>query len=239
MCKVYCQVTLLWKNAERAGRGQSQITVQTNDWDIRTTTFLGLTCLWVSFLAKKKTAKIVKKKQKKKNRLYSLRDFGSFLMLSSFPGLPTKTFLKSILHSNEKDDMKFQFRFALNARSSPAFGQRTSVDQPAQLSAAPMTGFFSWRGLIQQRALEVHSFSAGMQRRDAFHFVFKIRYRYRTHDVWRKTLKNVLVWSAIFHVVELRVLVYSCVHLKFCQIRKRFCILAYFSWHVLYLHYVR
>ena len=47
---------------------------------------------------------------------------------------------------------------------------------------------------------------------------------------WRETQKNVLVWSAILHVVELRVLVYSRVHLKFCQVRKRFCILAYFSW---------
>ena len=104
-----------------------------------------------------------------------------------------------------------------------------------QLSAAPMTGFFCWRGLIQQRALELHSFSAGMQRRDAFHFVFKRRYRYtvRSHmPSWRKTQKNVLVWSAILHVVELCVLVYSRVHLKFCQIRTRFCILAYFSWRV-------
>ena len=42
MCKVYCQVTLLWKNEERARRGQCQLTVQMNDWDIRTTTFLGL-----------------------------------------------------------------------------------------------------------------------------------------------------------------------------------------------------
>ena len=50
-----------------------------NDWDIRTTTFLGLTCLWVSFLAKKKekTAKMVKKKRKK-DSLNRLRDFGSF-----------------------------------------------------------------------------------------------------------------------------------------------------------------
>ena len=80
MCKVYCQVTLLWKNAERARRVQCQLTVQMNDWDIRTTTFLGLTCLWVSFLAKKKTAKMVKKKKKrkKKDSLNRLRDFGSF-----------------------------------------------------------------------------------------------------------------------------------------------------------------
>ena len=54
MFKVYSQVTLLWKNEELARRGQCQLSVQMNDWDIRTTTFLGLTCLWVSFLAKKK-----------------------------------------------------------------------------------------------------------------------------------------------------------------------------------------
>ena len=136
-----------------------------------------------AFWQKKKTNSENGKKKKKKKKETACTAWGIlavFVMLSSFPGLPTKTFLKSILHSNENDDMKFQFRFALNARSSLAFGQRTSVDQLAQLSAAPMTGFFSWRGLIQQRALEVHSFSAGMQRRDAFHFVFKIRYRYRT-----------------------------------------------------------
>ena len=238
MCKVYCRVTLLWKNPERAhgaGRGQSQLTVQMNDWDIRTTTFLGLTCLWVSFLAKKetkkKTAKMVlkKKKKKKKTACTAWGALAVVVMLSSFPGLPTKSFLKSILHSNEIDDMKFQFRFAsVNARSSPAFGQRTSVDQLAQLSAAPMTGFFSWRGLIQQRALEVHSFSAGMQRRDAFISFSKGVTCTGIAHAWRKTQKNVLVWSAILHVVELRVLVYSCVHLKFCQIRKSFCILAYF-----------
>ena len=123
---------------------------------------------------------MVKKKKKKETAWGTL---AVFVMLSSLPGLPTKSFLKSILHSNENDDMKFQFRFAWNARSSPAFGQRTSIDQLAQLSVAPMTGFFSWHGLIQQRALEAHSFSAGMQRRDAFHFVFKRRYRYtvRSH----------------------------------------------------------
>ena len=68
MCKVYCQVTFLWKNAERAGRGQCQLTVQMNDWNIRTTTFLGLTCLWVSFLAKKKNSENGKKKKKKKKK---------------------------------------------------------------------------------------------------------------------------------------------------------------------------
>ena len=57
------------ENAERAGRGQCQLTVQMNDWDIRTTTFLGLTCLWVSFLPpppKKKNSENGKKKNKKK-----------------------------------------------------------------------------------------------------------------------------------------------------------------------------
>ena len=64
MCKVYCQVT--WKNEERARRGQCQLTVQMNDWDIRTTTFLGLTCLWVSFLAKKKKKNSENGKKKKR-----------------------------------------------------------------------------------------------------------------------------------------------------------------------------
>ena len=178
------------------------------------------TCLWVSFLAKKKkTAKMVKKNKKKiKTACTAWGTLAVFVMLSSFPGLPTKNFLKSILYSNENDVMKFQFRFAWNARSSPAFGQRTSVDHLAELSAAPMTGFFSWRGLIQQRVLEVHSFSAGMQRRDAFHFVFKRRYLSWERHKW------MFLSDLRLHVVELRVFVYSRVHLKFCQIRKRFCI---------------
>ena len=236
---MYCQAKLLWKCAERAGRGQCQPTVRTNDWDIRTTTFLGLTCLWVSVLAKKKS-EMVKKKQKK-TACTAWGTLAVFAMLSSFPGLPTKSFLKSILHSNENDETKFQFRFALNARSSSAFGQRTSVDQLAQLSAAPMTGFFSWRDL-KQRALEVHCFSSGMQRRDAFHFVFKRRYRYtvRSHMLGeihkRMFLPNLRFFCSCCRT--------SCVSVQPCTlkvlpIRKRFCILAYFSWHVLYLHYVR
>ena len=109
--------------------------------------------------------------KKKKTAWTDCLLFAVFVMLSSFPGLPTKSFLKFILHSKENDNvMKFQFRFAWNVRSSPAFGQRTSVDQLAQLSAAPINGFFSWRGLFQQRELEIHSFSAGMQRRGRFSF---------------------------------------------------------------------
>ena len=184
---------------------------------------------------------VKKKKKKKETACTAWGTLAVFVMLSSFPGLPTKSILKSILHSNENDNvMKFQFRFFWNARSSPTSGQQTSVDQLAQLLAAPMTGFFSWRGVIQQRALEVHSFSTGMQRRDAFHFVFKRRYRYteRSHMLGERH-KWMFLSDLRLHVVQLRVLVYSRVHLKFCQIRKRFCILAYFSRHVLYLHYVR
>ena len=51
-----------------------------NDWDIRTTTFLGLTCLWVSSLAKKKknSENGKKKSKEKKDSLNRLRDFGNF-----------------------------------------------------------------------------------------------------------------------------------------------------------------
>ena len=159
--------------------------------------------------------------KKKKTAWTDWGTLAVFVMLSSFPGLPTKSFLKFILHSNENDKvMKFQFRFAGNAKSSPAFGQRTSVDQLAQLSAAPMNGFFSWRGLFQQRELEIHSFSAGMQRskrRFSFCFQKTLPVYWEIAHAWRKTQMNVLVWSAILHVVELRVLVYSRVHLKFAK----------------------
>ena len=171
MCKAYCQVTLLWKNAERAGRDQCQLTVQMNDWDIRTTTndkrtinerYKNDHVSWSHLLVgqlfgrKKKTAKMVKKKKKKKQ---PVQPEGSFRDAVFIPRASNEELLKSILYSNENDNvLKFQFRFAWNARLSPAFGQRTSVDQLAQLS---VTGFFSWRGLIQQRAFEVHSFGAG------------------------------------------------------------------------------
>ena len=49
-----------------------------NDWDIRTTTFLGLTCLWVSFLPKKSENGKKKRKKRQPVPVYSLRDFGSF-----------------------------------------------------------------------------------------------------------------------------------------------------------------
>ena len=119
---------------------------------------------------------------KKKTACTAWGTFAVFAMLSSFPGPPTKSFLKSILHSNENDNvMKFQFRFAWNARSSPAFGQRTSVDQLAELSAAPMTGFFSWRGLIQQRALEL---SSQLQRWDAAKRRFSFRFQKALPVYW-------------------------------------------------------
>ena len=96
MCKVYCQVTLLWKNEERARRGQCQLTVQMNDWDIRTTTSLGLTCLWVSFWQKKKkNSENGKKKKKKKKTAWT--DWGTlavFAMLSSFPGCNTSLLIE-------------------------------------------------------------------------------------------------------------------------------------------------
>ena len=69
-----------------------------NDWDIRTTTFLGLTCLWVSFLAKK-TNKQKKnsengKKKKKKDSLNRLRDFGSFRDAVFIPRAPNEELSK-------------------------------------------------------------------------------------------------------------------------------------------------
>ena len=120
--------------------------------------------------------------------------------------------------------------------------QRTSasVDQLGQLtwSAAPMSGhFFSWRDFIQQHALEVHSFSAEMGvQEETLLFSFSegaIIMRART------CLAKEMLLSAILDVVKLRVLVYSRIHLEFCQIRKGFCLLAYFAWRVLHLHYVR
>ena len=86
-------------------------------------------------------------------------------MLSSFPGLPAKSFLKPILHSNENDNgMKFQFRFAWNARSSPAFGptDQRRLAGTTVMSAAPMT-FVSRRSLIQQQCTR----SSLLQRWDA------------------------------------------------------------------------
>ena len=120
-----------------------------------------------------------------------MRGFGTFRDAVFIPRASNEELLKSILHSNKNDNaMKFQFRFAWDAKSTPAFGQQTSVDQLARLSAAPMTSFFSWRSLIQQRALEVHSVSAGMQcrkRRFSFRFQKALPVYWEIAHVWRKT----------------------------------------------------
>ena len=142
------------------------------------------------------------KKKRKKDSLNRLRDFGSFRDAVFIPRASNEELSKFILHSNENDKvMKFQFRFAWNAKSSLAFGQRTSVDQLAQLSVAPMNGFFSWRGLFPQRELEIHSFSAGMQRskrRFSFCFQKALPVYWEIAHAWRKKHMNVLVWSGNF-----------------------------------------
>ena len=216
-----------------------------NDWHTREITFLGLTCLWVRFLAKK-GCKIFKKKTACTGQPEELWPFLWYCqMLSSSPVLPAKTFLKFILHSNENGNgMKFQFRFAWNTRPSPASrptDQRRSAGTTFSGSESDdwYGGFFSWRGLTQQRALGVHSFSNGVGCRTRRFGSFRFQKAFSSWELAHVPRKNVLVWSATLHVVELLVLLYSRIHLEFCQIRKRFCLLAHFPWHVLYLHYVR
>ena len=125
--------------------------------------------------------------------------------------------------------MKFQFRFAWNARSSPAFGQRTSIDQLAQLSVAPMTGFFK----LTRSYSATCTRSSQLQRWDAakrrFSFVFKIRYRYRT--CLEKDTKE-----CSCPICDSSCCRTSCVSVrpctpKVCQIRKRFYILRHTRTH--------
>ena len=95
---------------------------------------------------------------------------------------------------------------AISPASSPT--DQCSVGWLAQILATPMIDFFSWRSLIQQRALEVYSFGAGMgyrKRRFSFRFQ-KALSSWEPAHIWRK---NVLVWSAILHVVERFVLLYT------------------------------
>ena len=124
--------------------------------------------------------------------------------------------------------MNFQFRFAWNAWSSPAFGP-THQRRSAGTTVSGSDDFLQLtQFLFSNSALEVHSFSAGMQEKTLFISFSKGVtgiLSWEIAHVRRKT--NVLVWSAILHVAELHVLVYSRVHLKFCQIRKGFCLLAY------------
>ena len=166
-------------------------------------------------------------------------------MLSSSPVLPAKIFLKSILHNENGNGMKFQFRFAWNTRPSPASRPTDQLRSAGTTFSGSESddwygGFFSWRGLTQQRALEVHSFStAGMGCRKRRFKLFHFQKAFSSWELAHVPRKNVPVWSVTLHVVELLVLLYSRRHLEFCQIRKRFCLLAYFPWHVLYLHYVR
>ena len=116
--------------------------------------------------------------------------------------------------------MKFQFRFAWNARSSPAFGPTKQTDQRRSVgtTVSGFDDFFRWCSLIQQRCTQ----SPQLQRWDA---------------VQENTLFISFLSDLWFFML---CIVYSRVHLTFCQVRKCFCLLAYFAWHVfLYLNYVR
>ena len=197
-------------------------------------------------ISKKKNQSKKNAKEKEKENACQLQEAWSFSwycqMLSSFPVLPTKSFLKSILHSNENGNgMKFQFWFAWNTRPPPASSpvdQRRSAGTTFSDSES-VDGFFSWRCLIQQRPLEVHSFSAVMgcrKRRFSFRFQ-KALSSWELAHIWRKT-PSCLCDSSCSSIEPL-VLLYSRTHLEFCPKRKRFCLLAYFPWRALYLHYVR
>ena len=165
-------------------------------------------------------------------------------MLSSFPVTRNEEL------SNSKINLAFERERQLHEVSVSVRSERRAISDvrpngPASISwhnfqPASMRGVFSWRGLIQQRALEVHSFSAGMLcRKRRCSFLFQKALSWELAHVGERHKRNVLVWSVILHVVKLRVLVYSSTHLEFCQIRKHFCLLAFFAWRVLYLHYVR
>ena len=164
-------------------------------------------------------------------------------MLSSFPVIPNKGL------SNSKIKLAFERERQLHEVSVSVRLERRAISDvrpngPASISwhnfqPAWMTGVLSWRG-IQQSALEVHSFSAGMLcRKRRCSFRFQKALSWELAHVGERHKMNVLVWSVILHVVKLRVLAYSSTHLEFGQIRKHFCLLAYFAWRVLYLHYVR
>ena len=117
---------------------QCHLTIQMSDWDIRTTTFLGLTCLWVSFLAKKKKKiEIVKKK----NCLYSLRNFGNFR--DAFIPRASNEELSNIHLAFKREWQRREVSVSIHFESQVISGVRPSVtaSQLAQLSAASMAFF--------------------------------------------------------------------------------------------------
>ena len=85
------------------------------------------------------------------------------------------------------------------------------------------SGYDDWLLQLTRSYSATCTRSSQLQRWDAAKRPFSFRFQKalpvycEIAHAWRKTQKNVLVWSAILHVVELRVLVYSRVHLKFTK----------------------
>ena len=137
-------------------------------------------------------------------------------MLSSFPGLPTKSFLKSILHSNENErhEVSVSIRFERQVIS----GVRPTDQR--RLAGTTFSGSDDWFLQLTRSYSATCTRSSQLQRWHAAKRRFSFRFQKalpvycEIAHVWRKTQKNVLVCDSSVHVVELRVLVYSRVHPK-------------------------
>ena len=132
-------------------------------------------CVFLSLLKKKE------KKTKKKHCLYSLSDFGNFRVAVFIPRASNEKLSKLYLAFEREctTAMNFQFRFAWNAWSSPAFGP-TDQRRSARTTVSGSDDFLQLTQSYSATVLSKFTASAlgCSARKDTFHFVFKRRYRY-------------------------------------------------------------
>ena len=180
-----------------------------------------------------------KKKKKKKNSLHSLRGFGSFRDAVFIPRASNEG-LSKIHLVFEREWQRHEVSVSIRLERQVISGVRPTDQRWS--AGTTFSGSDDWFLQLTRSYSATCTRSSQLQRWDAakrhFSFRFQKALPERSHILGERH-KWMFLSDLRLHVVELRVLVYSRVHLKFCQIRKRFCILAYFSWHVLYLHYVR
>ena len=179
---------------------------------------------------------MVKTKQKK-NSLNRLRDFGSFRDAVFIPRASNKE-LSKIHLAFEREWQRHEVSVSIRLERQGHL--RRSANGPASIS---WHNFQLLRWMVS--SVDAVFFSnvnskftaSAVGCSEETLFISPVSRHYRVYweiaHAWRKTQNecSCLICDSSCCRTSC-VLVYSRVHITFCQIRKRFCILAYFSWHV-------
>ena len=157
-----------------------------------------------------------KKKKKERNSLYSLRDFGSFRDSVFIPRASNEELSK--IHLAFEREWQHEVSVSIRLERQVISGARPT-DQHRS-AGTTFSGSDDWLLQLTRSYSATCTRSSQLQRWHAAKRRFSFRFQKalpvycEIAPAWRKTQKNVLVWSAILHVVEFRVLVYRRVHPK-------------------------